>query len=141
MKLFKSPPRVGLATAGTLTIFTLVFLLFMSLSKHGQRWFLERLINEMNASVTGSVLMEDFSSDWIYKGVRLVGVRGELEEGMEIFSVDSLEVKYSAFQLIRGEVNFSDLVLWNPILTLDKNQETGRLNLEYFFDRPRTPRH
>ena len=136
MKLFKSPPRVGLATAGTLTIFTLVFLLFMSLSKHGQRWFLERLINEMNASVTGSVLVEDLSSNWIYKGVRLVGVRGELEEGMEIFSVDSLEVKYSALQLIRGEVNFSDLVLWNPILTLDKNQETGRLNLEYFFDRP-----
>ena len=77
MKLFKSPPRVGLATAGTLTIFTLVFLLFMSLSKHGQRWFLERLINEMNASVTGSVLVEDLSSNWIYKGVRLVGVRGE----------------------------------------------------------------
>ena len=118
MKLFKSPPRVVLATAGTLTIFTLVFLLFMSLSKYGQRWFLERLINEMNASVTGSVLVEDFSSNRIYKGVRLVGVKGELEEGMEIFSIDSLEVKYSAFQLIRGEVNFSDLVLWNPILTL-----------------------
>jgi len=136
MKLFKSPPRVVLATAGTLTIFTLVFLLFMSLSKYGQRWFLERLINEMNASVTGSVLVEDFSSNRIYKGVRLVGVKGELEEGMEIFSIDSLEVKYSAFQLIRGEVNFSDLVLWNPILTLDKNQETGRINLEEFFDRP-----
>ena len=135
MKLFKSPLRAGLVTTGTLTIFTLGFLLFMSFSKYGQRWLLERLIDDMNASVTGSVLVEDFSSNWIYKGVKLVGVRGELEEGMEIFSVDSLEVKYSAFQLIRGEVNFSDLVLWNPMLTLDKNQETGRLNLEYFFDR------
>ena len=135
MKLFKhSLGARGVAACAV--VLTFVCLIFIYFSRSGQRWLLDRMINDINTSIKGSLLVEDVSSSWIHKGVRLVGIRGELEESRQVFSIDSLDVKYSAFQLIRGKVNFSDLVLWRPVLTLEKNEEIGLLNLEQFLDRP-----
>ncbi len=137
MKLFKSSFGIGILVSGAVVVLTLSSLFFLSATSLGQRWVLDRMIREVNTSVKGRVLVEDINSDWMHKGVKLVGVKGELEEeGSGVFSIDSLSVKYSVFQFVRGRVNLSDLVLWSPVLRLERDQETERLNLDRFFDRP-----
>ena len=134
MKSFKSLFGIGVLVSGTIVTLVLSALFFLSATRSGQRWVLDRMIREVNTSVKGRVSVEDIKTDWIHKGVRLVGVKGELDEGTAFFSIDSLDVEYSAFQIMRGQVNFSDLVLWNPVLRLERDQETGQLNSEIFFD-------
>ena len=140
MKLSKNPLGIGILVSTTVVALSFFGFFFLATSGLGQRWVLDRVIDEVNGSLRGKVFVEDLRSDWINEGVRLVGVRGESEEGLGLFTIDSLDVNYSVFQLLRGAVNFSDIILWNPELTLDNDQETGRLNLGEFFDPP-NPSH
>ena len=136
MKLFKTPLRIAVFVSGTVIAITLSVLFLLSTTGLGQRWVLDRLLTEVNSSVNGRVLVGSVNADWMNNSAILSELSGEVEEGVEIFSVDSLDIEYSVFQLIKGKVNFSNVTLWNPLLTLERDQETGRLNLERFFEQP-----
>ncbi len=94
----------------------------------GHRTVLGWGVGQLRARVAGSVEVSEIRSANLLRGGRLVGVRLSTPDGDPFVEVDSLELSYSLGGLLRGDLAFEAVRLWNPRVVLDRDTAgTGSL--------------
>ncbi len=121
--------RLTLA-AGVLVLLGLVFL---TQTPMGKEWVLREVIARISSGIRGEIEIAGVSSPGLLNGFTFRGVTIRGEDGSVFLSADSIRTGISGPALLRGDLVFSGVHLWNPHVTLERPTDQDPINAEAIF--------
>ena len=123
--------------AGVLLILVLgaiVGVVVLTRSIIGQAWVVEQVLQRIEGSLNGEIVVSGLRSQGLHRGARLLGVQVTGADGGPILEVDSVQAEYSIRTMLSGDVALTGLTLWRPRLTITKEAPDQPFNLAAFLD-------
>ncbi|MBT8336140.1 MAG: translocation/assembly module TamB [Gemmatimonadetes bacterium] len=87
----------------------------------GHRTVLGLGLGQLESRIAGTVEVDAIRSASLLRGARLVGVRLSTPEGDPFLVADSLEASYALSGLMRGDLVFDGVRVWNPRVLLTRD--------------------
>ncbi len=125
-----------LIVGATLLVVLAGVFFFLTETHRGQRWVLKEVLERLEGTIDGRITVEDIRSEGLLRGAVLHGVRVTSLENEPFFYADSTLLRYSARTFLTGDVVFSRVEVWDPVVHIEKMPWEDRFNADRIFRTP-----
>ncbi|MGD2122981.1 MAG: hypothetical protein PVJ76_14605, partial [Gemmatimonadota bacterium] len=117
----------------------LLVLVFLTQTSYGKEWVLREVLARVSGGIQGRIEVAGISSPGLLNGFTFRGVTIRGEDGSTFLLADSIRTGISGPALLRGDLVFSGVHLWNPRVTLERRADEEPINAVTIFVGASTP--